>query len=383
MEKQLMYSEVKAEDGFFREKGMRLMGIILFISFVAYLVVLIPWYINEQERWNGFSDFVHYMVYDLFWVVAICILMVFLVWNKKRKLFVIPLGVLTLSFIIEGFNRWRYYGTWIPVIFLLCFLGLELVFLLRRAKWAYMASMIAMPIMLLWSYFVKFTYVFGWFGTLQAWAIGGSYLFVVVLLILVVCGIVFLAIRKKISALSVIILFSCASAVYCWMIVLFGHESSPWEVGYVLWFLLFLTYAFINLKVGYKKKPKATGVTAEVRSNQMITVRMFCPSCGVRFPEGKKFCDQCGSELSRLAESEYVETVPATTQDAPSTGIAVLGFFVPLAGFIMWVTWKYMMPQKAKSAGKGALIGFITYAVLVAAYFVAYFLLLSSYFRAL
>ncbi len=44
-------------------------------------------------------------------------------------------------------------------------------------------------------------------------------------------------------------------------------------------------------------------------------------------------------------------------------GIAILGFLIPLAGFIMWVAWNDQMPQKARSAGKGALIGFITYAV--------------------
>ena len=46
-------------------------------------------------------------------------------------------------------------------------------------------------------------------------------------------------------------------------------------------------------------------------------------------------------------------------QNAPSGGMAALGFFFPLVGFILYLVWKGQMPLKAKSAGKGALIGFI------------------------
>jgi len=90
---------------------------------------------------------------------------------------------------------------------------------------------------------------------------------------------------------------------------------------------------------------------------------LFCPSCGARFPKGKKFCDQCGTCLKELPQLETMEQNSYSSQDEPSMGIAILGFLIPLAGFIMWVAWNDQMPQKARSAGKGALIGFITYAV--------------------
>ena len=45
--------------------------------------------------------------------------------------------------------------------------------------------------------------------------------------------------------------------------------------------------------------------------------------------------------------------------DAPSTGMAVLGFFIPLVGLIIWLINKDTKPLMAKSAGKGALIGCI------------------------
>ena len=45
-------------------------------------------------------------------------------------------------------------------------------------------------------------------------------------------------------------------------------------------------------------------------------------------------------------------------------GWALLGFFIPLAGLILFLCWKKKQPGKARSAGRGALIGFITSIVL-------------------
>lgn len=45
--------------------------------------------------------------------------------------------------------------------------------------------------------------------------------------------------------------------------------------------------------------------------------------------------------------------------DAPSFGFAILGFLIPLVGLILYLVWKDTTPQKAKSCGKGALIGVI------------------------
>lgn len=59
--------------------------------------------------------------------------------------------------------------------------------------------------------------------------------------------------------------------------------------------------------------------------------------------------------------------------DAPSTGFAVLGFFFPLVGLILYLVWKDKTPLKAKSCGKGALIGFIVNtAVSIISYVVSY-----------
>ena len=80
---------------------------------------------------------------------------------------------------------------------------------------------------------------------------------------------------------------------------------------------------------------------------------MYCPNCGEQIDDKAVICPKCG-----------VPTKIMTQDDTPSKGFAVLGFFIPLLGFILYLVWKSETPLKAKSAGKGALIGFITRIVL-------------------
>ena len=48
-----------------------------------------------------------------------------------------------------------------------------------------------------------------------------------------------------------------------------------------------------------------------------------------------------------------------TISGTPNTGFAVLGFFIPVVGLILYLVWHDTLPLRAKSAGKGALIGTI------------------------
>ena len=50
---------------------------------------------------------------------------------------------------------------------------------------------------------------------------------------------------------------------------------------------------------------------------------------------------------------------PPMEVDAPNTGFAILSFFFPMVGFVLWLVWKDKTPLKAKSCGKGALISVI------------------------
>ena len=131
---------------------------------------------------------------------------------------------------------------------------------------------------------------------------------------------------------------------------------------------------------------KGSTSTAKVKVQESKSVSystMFCPNCGMRFPTGKKFCDQCGTELKETVTTENIAYNTVNPQDAPSTGFGVLGFFFPVVGLILYLAWKDQTPLKAKSTGKGALIGVITQVSLTILYYIVYFVLLSSLFTSL
>ncbi len=123
---------------------------------------------------------------------------------------------------------------------------------------------------------------------------------------------------------------------------------------------------------------------------------MFCQYCGKPLAEDAAFCCACGkATVSAEAPTETpVEPTPAAQQpvtppqytampmqppvqpqqppyppyqpyppakpyDNGSFGWAVLGFFVPLVGLILFLLWKDDKPRSAKRAGLGALVGFI------------------------
>ncbi len=77
---------------------------------------------------------------------------------------------------------------------------------------------------------------------------------------------------------------------------------------------------------------------------------------------------------NRGAKSQNVSaTQPQQTDSEGSTvGWGILGFFIPIVGFILWLIWKDEHPARAKSAGIGCLVsiclgvvGVILYVVLV------------------
>jgi Na+/proline symporter len=77
----------------------------------------------------------------------------------------------------------------------------------------------------------------------------------------------------------------------------------------------------------------------------------FCSKCGAEINDDAVICVKCGCQISQANN--------VNTSDRPSGGFAVLGFFIPLVGLILYLVWKKDTPLKAKSCGKGALIGFI------------------------
>lgn len=79
---------------------------------------------------------------------------------------------------------------------------------------------------------------------------------------------------------------------------------------------------------------------------------MYCRNCGQQIDEHSQYCPYCGT-------STEIKNA-ACENDAPNMGFAVLGFFIPLVGLILYLVYEGKQPKKARSAGKGALTGFIT-----------------------
>ena len=80
--------------------------------------------------------------------------------------------------------------------------------------------------------------------------------------------------------------------------------------------------------------------------------------------------------------AQGVQPVPVQTapnpQDTGSFGWAVLGFFVPLVGLILYLVWKNEKPLTARRAGKGALISVIVSVVLMVIWMILMFVLVGS-----
>lgn len=83
------------------------------------------------------------------------------------------------------------------------------------------------------------------------------------------------------------------------------------------------------------------------------------------------------SQAGPATPPSMVQAAP-NPQDTGSFGWAVLGFFVPLAGLILYLVWKNEKPLTARRAGKGALISVIVSVVLMVIWMILMFVLVGS-----
>lgn len=111
---------------------------------------------------------------------------------------------------------------------------------------------------------------------------------------------------------------------------------------------------------------------------------MFCTNCGKKLEESYNVCPYCGTPKAAIptpnpaptpaptpvqpaptpapAAAPVQPTAPATAAnpaDKGSFGWAVLGFFFPIVGLILFLVWKDSKPKSAKVAGIGAIVGFV------------------------
>ena len=100
---------------------------------------------------------------------------------------------------------------------------------------------------------------------------------------------------------------------------------------------------------------------------------MYCKNCGRFIEDTATYCTNCGMKLDNSQNNDL--------KDPSSFGFAILGFLIPIVGLILFLIYENKNPKRAKSAGKGALIGFITKIVISVILVILYFVFAFSLFR--
>ena len=132
-----------------------------------------------------------------------------------------------------------------------------------------------------------------------------------------------------------------------------------------------------SLNEGDQFCPACGAAVGEPTEGEPQKAENVCKKCGNPLHEGDMFCPSCGERCAPPAQaqegawspsptyappqSQYGQGSPAApvTVDRPSGGFFALGFFFPLVGLILFLVWKDQLPLRAKSCGKGALVGVI------------------------
>lgn len=112
---------------------------------------------------------------------------------------------------------------------------------------------------------------------------------------------------------------------------------------------------------------------------------MRCNYCGEEVFENAKFCQNCGAEVSKQDEGKFNETINQNvsseqenvkkvnidqkSDEKANVGLAILSFFIPLAGLIVFLTKKDKEPKTAKVSGICALVSFILNIIMIIAVF--------------
>lgn len=81
---------------------------------------------------------------------------------------------------------------------------------------------------------------------------------------------------------------------------------------------------------------------------------MYCNNCGKEIDDNAVICIHCG------AATKLYQPISEEPTDS-SLGCLLCGicFLFPIVGLILYIVWQNTYPNKAKAAGKWALIGFI------------------------
>lgn len=108
---------------------------------------------------------------------------------------------------------------------------------------------------------------------------------------------------------------------------------------------------------------------------------MYCHHCGKEVHENAQFCSHCGAKLTYNQEEGYYQPLQQQTssqEDESSLGFAILSFFFPIVGLVLFLIWKNDFPQKAKSCLKGMVSGIVLGVVIVCCFLSVFFKAVSD-----
>lgn len=74
---------------------------------------------------------------------------------------------------------------------------------------------------------------------------------------------------------------------------------------------------------------------------------MFCNSCGKEIDDKAQVCVHCGAPVKPEANQ---------VTEGSGFGWGILGFIIPIVGFVLYFVWKEKKPKSAKAAMIGAII---------------------------
>ena len=115
---------------------------------------------------------------------------------------------------------------------------------------------------------------------------------------------------------------------------------------------------------------------------------MYCKKCGNQLPQGALYCPYCGeknddgyfAEPTEIKDYEpssnndvynYSTEQPASSGDTGRFAWAVLGFFFPVVGLILYFVMRRNKPRTAKKTLIGAIVGFAVETVSFIVYIIA------------
>lgn len=75
---------------------------------------------------------------------------------------------------------------------------------------------------------------------------------------------------------------------------------------------------------------------------------MFCKNCGEQIDDNAVVCPKCGVAVKEVAAT-------TASDDAPNMGFAVLGFFFPIVGLILYLVCTRSIRLKQSRAAKARL----------------------------